>query len=315
MKNQTVYFFAFINAAIVGLSFLFTKTAITLSNPLDTLANRFTISFLVLTLLIICKVININFRMIMIKRLAPIGLFYPIMFFSFQAFGLKYSQSAEAGILFASTPILTTILASYFLKEKTTIKQNLFILLSVFGVAFIYIMKGLSIDFRNYLGLILLLLSCLAIAGSTVMSRSLAKEFKPHEITYVMLCFGFIFFNGTSILTHLRSGTINVLVAPWSDKGFVLSILVLGIMASLVTAWLSNYILSRMKASQMSVFSNISTIISIIAGAVYLDEKIFWYDILGSIFIIIGVIGTNSIDRKRKVVVDTPPTTSIDSAK
>ncbi|HYK72974.1 MAG TPA: DMT family transporter, partial [Pseudoneobacillus sp.] len=218
--------------------------------------------------------------------------------FSFQAFGLKYSQSSEGGILFASTPILTAILASYFLKEKTTIFQKSSIILSVFGVIFIFIMKGKSIDFNNLLGISLLFISCLSIASYTVMARFLTNHFKPLDITYYMLGFGFIFFNGAAIISHFQQGNMRQFVTPLSDQSFIISILFLGIMASLITAFLSNYILSKMKASQMSVFSNLSTIVSIVVGAAFLDEKIYLYDIIGSILIILGVIGSNFFGRK-----------------
>ncbi|NLJ99166.1 MAG: hypothetical protein GX320_07885 [Tissierellia bacterium] len=47
----------------------------------------------------------------------------------------------------------------------------------------------------------------------------------------------------------------------------------------------------------MSVFSNLGTVISIIAGAVFLKEEIFYYHIIGSILIIGGVIGANFLDK------------------
>lgn len=52
-------------------------------------------------------------------------------------------------------------------------------------------------------------------------------------------------------------------------------------------------ILSKIEASKMSVFSNLGTVISIIAGVIFLKEEIYYYHILGSILIIIGVIGAN----------------------
>lgn len=315
MKYLIVYLFAIMNASIIGFSFLFTKTAITLSSPLDTLAFRFTISFFVISLFVIFKFTKIDLSFHALKRLAPIGLFYPIIFFSSQAYGLNYSQSSEAGILFASTPILTTILASYFLKESTTLKQKFFILLSVFGVVFIFIMKGRSLEVGNVIGITLLMISCLSIAGYSVMARSLTKQFKPINITYFMLGFGFLFFNGCAISSHLYEGTLSDFITPLSNPSYILSIVFLGIFASLLTSWLSNYILSKIKASQMSVFSNLSTIVSIIAGALFLDERIFWYDILGSILIILGVIGTNFFGKKIKNRIDTQPTTSIESPK
>lgn len=302
MKSKGIilaYIFAVINAGIVGLSFLFTKTAIMSSSPLDTLAFRFTIAFAAITLLGILKLVRIDFSIKRFKKLTPLVLFYPTLFFSFQAYGLEYSQSSDGGIIFATTPILTAILASFFLKEKTTLLQKLSILLSVFGVIFIFIMKGSSIELKNLFGISLLLLSCLSIAGYSVMARSLAKEFKPLEITFFMLGVGFIFFNSAAILSHLQNGDIEEFLIPWSSFQFIVSIVFLGILASLITSLLSNYILAKIKASQMSVFSNLSTIVSISAGALFLGERISIFDIIGSILIILGVIGTNYFGWKK----------------
>jgi drug/metabolite transporter (DMT)-like permease len=302
MKNYLVYLFAILNASIVGLSFLFTKTAIQLSSPVDTLAYRFTISFFVLLFLVAFKVVKVNLNKSSLKKLIGIAVFYPILFFSFQAFGLHYSQSSEAGILFASTPILTTILASFFLKERTTIVQKIFIFLSVFGVIFIFIMKGQTIELSNILGISLLLFSCISIASYTVMARSLSKTLKPIDITFFMLGLGFLFFNTFAISAHVKLGTISDFFSPMKNITFILSILFLGVLASLVTSFLSNYILSKLKASQMSVFSNLSTVVAIAAGAVILNEQIYWYDIVGSCFIIFGVIGTNFFNKKTAII-------------
>lgn len=56
----------------------------------------------------------------------------------------------------------------------------------------------------------------------------------------------------------------------------------------------------KIKASQMSVFANLSTVVTITAGALILNETITIYDILGSILIILGVIGTNYFGVKKE---------------
>ncbi|SFB11844.1 MULTISPECIES: DMT family transporter [unclassified Bacillus (in: firmicutes)] len=304
MKNSGVflaYGFAIINALIVGFSFLFTKTAVMASSPLDTLAHRFTIAFVVIVILIAFKLVKVDLDIRRFKKLIPLTLFYPALFFSFQAFGLKYSQSSDAGIIFAVIPILTTMLAAFFLNETTTSLQKLSIFASVFGVIFIFVMKGSSVDLKSIFGISLLLLSCLSIAGYSVMARSLTKQFTPQEITFFMLGVGFLFFNGAALFTHLQSGNITAFISPWSDFQYVMAILFLGVLASLVTSLLSNFILSKIKASQMSVFSNLSTVVSIGAGAVFLDERISSYDIIGSLFIVLGVVGTNYFAEKREL--------------
>lgn len=297
MRN-TAYILAVINAAIVGLSFLFTKTAIEASSPLDTLAYRFTVSFLLLGLAVVSGFIKVDLNFKRLRKLLPLTLFYPVMFFSFQAFGLQLSPSSEGGIIFATTPVITMIFAAYFLKEKTNLWQKLSIALSVSGVIFIFVMKGSSIQAGDMAGIALLFVSCASIAGYTVLARALTKTFKPMEITFFMLGIGFIVFNIAAIVAHIQDNSLSAFVRPWTSTEFIISILFLGILASLVTALLSNIILSKIPASQMSVFSNLSTIISIIAGAVILHEEIWYYHIIGSAMIIAGVIGTNLLVTK-----------------
>ena len=299
-KQYLAYLFALLNASIVGLSFLFTKTAIQESNPLDTLAFRFTVAFVTVSVLILMKVVKVEIRLKSYYKLLPLTLLYPTLFFSFQAFGLQSVPSSEAGIIFATIPILTTIFAAIFLKEKTTVLQKISIIASVFGVMYIFVMKGNSISITNWSGILLLFISCLSSAGYAVLTRALVRTFKPFEITFFMLGIGFVFFNIASLATHISNQTLPEMLSPWTNGNFIFSILFLGILASFVTSLLSNYILSKISATQMSVFSNLSTIISIAAGAIILNEDIFLYHIVGSALIIIGVIGTNLFKDGRK---------------
>lgn len=81
---------------------------------------------------------------------------------------------------------------------------------------------------------------------------------------------------------------------------FIISILYLGILSSLGTSYLSNYALSKIEASKMSVFSNFSTLITILAGIIFLQEPFHFYYFIGSVIIIIGVIGTNYFGYRRE---------------
>lgn len=230
---------------------------------------------------------------------------YPLGFFTLQSFGLQHATAAEGGILYAFTPIVTVIAASVFLKETTSPLQKVSIFLSVFGVVFIFLMKGNSIDLSNLTGISLLLLTCVAFACYTVLARSLSNQFSPAEITYLMMGTGFAVFLTVSLTDHVIAGTLHHLVAPLASGTFLLSILFLGIVSSLITALLANYILSKMEASRMSVFSNLSTIVSMAAGAIFLGEEITVYHLIGSVLIIVGVIGSNRLGRKKHGIMNT----------
>lgn len=295
---KLAYLCVVINAMIMGFSFLFTKIALDSADPMDTLTFRFVASFVVMTIPILLGRVRLNYRGKKLYKVLLLAALYPLAFFTLQSYGLQHATSSEGGILFAFTPVLTVLLASLFLRETTTLLQKLSIGLSVSGVLFIFIMEGSGIDWSNMTGIVLLFLSCLAVAGYNVLARRLLKSFSPAEITYVMQGIAFLSFLTVSLAGHTATGTLDQLFSPLASGTFIVSILYLGILSTLVTALSSNYALSRIEASRMSVFSNLSTIVSIAAGALLLGEEVGLYHIAGSALIIAGVLGTNLLGKR-----------------
>jgi drug/metabolite transporter (DMT)-like permease len=105
-------------------------------------------------------------------------------------------------------------------------------------------------------------------------------------------------YNSISIGKHLIKGTISSFFTPLTNLSFIISILYLGVLSSLGTSLMTNYILSKIEASKMSVFANLGTVITIIAGAAVLNENIYYYHIIGSVLIVGGVLGANFLDKK-----------------
>lgn len=299
-KKYLIYTGAMLLTIITGFSYLFSKMGLNLSSPWDLLAFRFTASFLAVLIPMLFKWIKLDLSKEKIMSILPMAVFYPLSFFAFQTFGMQYMTSSESGIILAVIPVFTLILASYFLKEETTILQKLSILLSVLGVIYITLKKGSTLEITNLKGISLLLLSALSFAGYSIMARKLTKSFTIVEMSCIMVIISFICFNAIAIVNHLVNGTLGSFFAPLQNYRFIISVVYLGVLSSLVTSFLSNYILSRIEASKMSVFMNLSTVISIIAGVVFLNEKIYYYHIIGSICIILGVLGTNFLGKRSK---------------
>ncbi|PER23830.1 EamA family transporter [Bacillus cereus] len=299
MKLTTkAYLSALLYSFIIGFSFMFVKLALTVTSPLDTLAHRFTVAFVAASIPIVFGFIKLNGSFKNILALLPLAIFYPALFFAFQAFGLVYTSSSEAGIIQAAIPIFTMILASYFLKEYTNTWQKISVLISVIGVIYIFIMNGIGTDETSFIGVILILLSALSSAFYNVLARKMTKKFKLMDLTYTMTVIGFISFNSIAIASHISKGTITAYFKPFTNGTFLVSILYLGLLSSLLTALLLNYSLSYIEAAKISVFSNLSTLITIIAGVIFLHEQISYYHIIGTIMIIFGIIGTNFLGKK-----------------
>lgn len=301
MENNSkakAYFSAIIYAFIIGFSFLFVKIALSITDPLTVLAHRFTIAFLVLFVASLFGWLQVKLSVRDMLYILPISLFYPTFFFAFQIFGLVYISSSEAGIIQAIIPILTMILASIFLKETTSSLQKMALILSVCGVIYIFFMQGISWYSANFIGIILIIFSALSSACYNVMAKKITKKYRLIDITYVMTTIGFVSFNILSVSDHLMKNTLDTYFAPFMNTTFVISVLYLGILSSLVTSLLSNYTLSKIVASKMSVFSNLSTLITVFAGSIFLHEQIEYYHIIGAVMIIFGIIGINFLGHK-----------------
>ncbi|MEH7373093.1 DMT family transporter, partial [Priestia megaterium] len=207
---------------------------------------------------------------------------------------------SEAGIIQATIPIFTLIFASIFLKETSTSGQKIAIIFSVVGVIYIMYMNDIENKNTSLLGSGLILISALVSSLYNVCARNLTQRYSLFTITYIMTLFGFITFNGLALTNHLMNNTIHQFMEPFVHLDFVIAIAYLGLLSSLVTSYLSNYALSKIEASKMSVFSNFATLITILAGVIFLKEQFHLYHLVGSIIIITGVIGTNYFGTKGK---------------
>ena len=300
MNEKTKAYLAALSfSTIIGFSFLFTKVALGFASPLTNLAHRYTVAALVLFILQQTKVIQVKLTKEDILSILPMSLFYPLLFFMFQSFALQYISSSEAGILQALVPIITLILASVFLKEKTTFIQKFFLCLSVAGVIYIFLSKGANLGVETgILGFMLMLGSVFSNAINNILSKYKGGQYRAIDLTVVVILVGFLVFNSLSLVTHFLSGNLMSYFEPLGHLSYLISILYLGILASIVTASLSIYAIVRLGASIVSVFGNLGTVLTIVAGAVFLHEPIYAYHIIGASLIIGGILGMNVINSK-----------------
>lgn len=283
----------------IGLAFLFLKLSLGIGNPSDILAHRFLFAFVVIFIMALIKKEPLFIKRSEWKSILPLAFFFPTLFFTLQAFGMDYTATSEAGIIQALIPIFTMILASIFLKEKNTVSQKLFILLSVVGVVAIFIVQGNSGENSHPIGIILITLSCLSFAIYSVIARKETQKYSVFRLTYVMTLMGFVVFNIMAIGNHLLNPELGSYWAPLINPMYIISILYMGLAASLASSYLANYSLSKIDAAKMSVFGNLSIVITIFAGVIFLQEPFSLVQIIGTVIIIVGVIGAN-ISKKKK---------------
>ena len=279
-------------AILVGFSFLSTRVSVQIASPIEVLVFRFNFAFAIVCLTaLIFKFARPNVKGKK-KALVLAGAFYT-GFMILQATGLVFATSIEGAIMFAIVPIIANIVARILLSEKSTWQQNVFVGLSVSAVIFMIIMSAADIEV-NLLGLILLMLSSVSLATANVLFRYVRQEHGPFSLTFSNSMFGFIVLNIGYIVYLLQThGNLTAYFAPCANSQFVIATAYLGIACIAMTTWLISYMMKHMEAVRATIFGNLSTAISIIAGVVILSEPMPIYHIVCTVVIVMGVIGVS----------------------
>jgi drug/metabolite transporter (DMT)-like permease len=280
-------------SALFGFSFMFTKGALDQIDPVRLIGFRFIIAAASVSLLLLTGKFHLNLRGKNLLPVLAVALFEPIAYFVFETTGIRYSTSSQAGMMIALIPIVVVILSAIFLRERPTVLQVVFVVVSVAGVAFIGLMQessGAGLDWRGPAALMGAVIS----AGLfTISSRSASRKFTPFEITFVMMWTAAIVFNAGGVVQFAIQGRLGEYLVPWGNVKVLGPLFYLGFGSSFLAYFLVNYTLSHLPASQASVMANLTTVISIAAGVVLLNEAFLWYHALGAVLILLGVWGTN----------------------
>lgn len=301
MKNITKAYFAItLQSLIVGFSFLSVKIALRSADTISLLAHRFTLGALCILIYSFFNRNKIRVGLSDWLKIMPFSITYPISFFLLQTLGLKIISSSEAGIVQAMIPILTLIPARIILKERIGNLQKLLMAISVSGVIFINIMNGFNIGNYSYLGFLFILMSAVSFAIYNVLTKKLSKTYSVFSIVYVTSITSCIVFNFISISRHMINGNITAYFEPFSNPSFIGAIIYLGIFSSLITSLLTTYSLTKLEANKVGLFSNVSTVVSILAGTLFLHESFHYYHYIGIIAILTGTIGFNLTKLSRK---------------
>lgn len=289
--NKKAHLAGFLFASIFGFSFLFSKIALTVMTPIGLISYRFLLAFLVFEGLRFTKVVKIRFQWSIIRPAMIVAFFQPVLYFLFETYGLALTTSSEAGMMIALIPVFVSILGSLFLKEKPKPVQILFILLSVSGVFVIQFFASTN-QSSSLFGFALLMLAVLSAALFNIASRKASTQATPFEITYYMMMTGAFVFHLIYFVQLGIQGDFLLYFTPFQSLELLGPILYLGIVASIGGFFLVNYALSQLEAHVSSIYSNLSTIVAMIAGSLILQEGLYWNHLLGGSMILIGVYGT-----------------------
>lgn len=299
MKKHTILIatLAALGAQVIfGFSFMFTKLALASASPMTVVSGRYIVAFLGMTAVMLIKREKICIKK-GVWKIILMSLFQPVLYFLFETYGIKLTTSAFSAIMISLIPVVAMIMGIFTLNETPRVMQYIFSALSVAGVV-IMALSGKSGGTVTTLGIILLFGAVLSSAAFNITSRKISKDFSATERTWATTAVGVIVFSAIAIFEN--SGDITMIIEPFFKPVYLWSVIYLGFVSSVIAFLMLNFANTHLPVAKTTVFSNITTIISVIAGAMFLDEKITPIAILSTIMIICGVTGVQMISVKKR---------------
>ena len=204
--------------------------------------------------------------------------------------GLQTADPTTSALILATTPILTSVLAAIFLKEKLTIRMLMGSIVAIIGIYFV-VTKGDLSSLHIDKGLLWIVITMITFAIMIIITRLLSNRIDPLTITLysnvvgLIVSIPFVFLLDTPV--HVSS--------DMSDWVFLIgtAVVVHGI-ANLI--WNQN--IRHVDASKASILSNLEPFVAMIMGLILLYKPITRAEIVGSLFIVGGVV-LSTYQRKR----------------
>jgi len=279
---------ALLGYSIFGFSFLFSKLALNVAPPLVLIAVRFLAAFLALNILLLTGTIRISLSGKPVRKLLLLGFVHPVLYFMMESYGISMTTAAFSGLMIGLSPVIGLVFGVLFLKERCTWFQALCTVLSVVGVA----MTGTGgFGTVSLTGFLLLLATAVCAALFPILSRSTADQFSAYERTYVMIGMGSVVFTVLALLQN--SHDLQAVTAPLTSGVFWIAVLYLAVISSVGAFLLINYSLNHLSAGRTLIFSNFTTVISVLAGIFILGDRFSLLQLAGIAIITLSVFGVS----------------------
>jgi len=209
---------------------------------------------------------------------------------------LNYGQvtvpAGTASLIVAAGPVITAVLATTFTAERLTRLGWLGTLISFAGVTMIVLGSGKNVEFTR--GALLILLAALSTSLYFVFQKGAVQRVGATRFTVYSLMLGTL-----PMLAFLPGFAAELQRAPLGAHAAVIYI---GLFPGALAYFTWTYALSRVGPSRTTSFLNISPILAILIGWVWLREVPHAMSLAGGAVALAGVTLVNTLGRSRRTI-------------
>ena len=283
MKKKGVYYLiAIIVIFIWSITFISTKMLLNGLEPAEIMFYRYIIAYISLILVYpkFHKSSGIREEILFLLT----GIFGGTLYFLSENYALKFSLASNVGLLVASAPLLTAIVAHIFMKDEK-VEKSWYIgaVVALVGVALV-VFNGQFVLKLNPIGDFLAILAAFSWAIYSILIKKIGDLYNSIYITRKVFFYSIITMIPTLCFTGCKVDMVVLL-----DSRIILNLLFLGILASSICFVLWNKVIMVIGAVKSNNFIYLIPFVTMIASAIMLKENIKIIAILGGVLIILGV--------------------------
>ena len=226
-----------------------------------------------------------------VARAMACSLFYPGFGLMLEMIALNYTTAAELSAFDAMVPVGVMILARLIFREEQSALQRLAIIASVAGVLIIVLSDGFSMG-TSHLGHLIVLAAVICSCCYNLTVKWLTSHFSNTEITFINVLTALILYSAVMLING-GGQTAALGAQPGRLAPVLLSLVFLGVINSVCTAYLNSFSIRIIGATRHTSFAGIITLTAVIMGRLVLGEKLLPIKYLGMLLIVAGAWGAN----------------------
>ncbi len=213
------------------------------------------------------------------------GFFGVTLNISFFFLALKLSPAISASILIAADPILTLVLAHFYLKEKFRLHLILATIVGIIGIAIIVGRPFGVTTLAQTIGGIFMILASATAAIHEIISKKLLKNYSGEIVAFYSMFVGACTFLPLAIF-ELSQNTFWI---SHVNLAGILGILYGIFGASLIAYWAWMKGLAKLGAGEAAFFFYLDPVFGAILAMIILGERLTAQTVIGALFITAAV--------------------------
>jgi drug/metabolite transporter (DMT)-like permease len=285
--------------AIWGLNLSLVKIALSEIPPLPYNGIRLLLAAAVLFAWLLKKEKNLRLRRQDLPRIVLLSFsayaLYQYLFIT----GINLTTASNTAVIFGSTPIMISLLSSFFKHERIRPLGWLGIVLGFAGIYLVISGRagGFSLSRHTWKGDLLLFAAVFLWAHYSVSARPFLKIYSPLKFTAVTMGLGALMFFPVSVPQLLKLPYTSISLKAW------LCLLYSGVIALSLTLVLWFFSVRKVGNSQTAVYSNLQPILAILFAYFLLGERATPSLLLGGGVVFVGIYFTR---RGREIISGSP---------